>query len=61
MTSRPFEPNPRLDRIGDEEIAAADPGPGAPPSAPGFGPEAEEPDRPEADRAADEEDPPGRR
>ncbi|PWW23562.1 hypothetical protein JD79_02737 [Geodermatophilus normandii] len=31
----------------DDEIAAADPGAGAPPPAAGFGVEGEEPDRPE--------------
>ncbi|MEY9215440.1 hypothetical protein NI17_014885 [Thermobifida halotolerans] len=59
MTSRPFEPNPQLDR---EEIAAADPGPGAPPQAPGFGVENEEPDRPETEEETEAgEDPPANR
>ncbi|MFD4191542.1 hypothetical protein [Amycolatopsis thermoflava] len=35
MTTSPFEPDPYL---GEERIAAADPGPGAPEPAPGFGP-----------------------
>ncbi|HLU97579.1 MAG TPA: hypothetical protein VKZ89_12120 [Thermobifida alba] len=47
MTSRPFEPDPGLDRLAEGEVAAADPGPGAPPQAPGFGVESEEPDREE--------------
>ncbi|GAA3992523.1 hypothetical protein FOF52_12230 [Thermobifida alba] len=47
MTSRPFDPDPGLDRLGAGEIAAADPGPGAPPQAPGCGVESEEPDRAE--------------
>ncbi|MFD4255254.1 hypothetical protein ACFWQL_36470 [Amycolatopsis thermoflava] len=42
MTTSPFEPDPYL---GEERIAAADPGPGAPEPAPGFGP-----------RGGDEED-----
>lgn len=41
MTTAPFEPNPEE---GDEEIAAADAGRGAPPPAPGFGVEGEKPD-----------------
>ena len=40
----PMEPN--LGR-GDDGIPAADPGPGAPPTADGFGIGGEEPDRPE--------------
>ena len=35
MTTSPFEPGPLL---GEERIAAADPGPGAPDTADGFGP-----------------------
>ncbi|GAA5171345.1 MULTISPECIES: hypothetical protein [Amycolatopsis] len=35
MTTSPFEPDPHL---GEQRIAAADPGPGAPEPAPGFGP-----------------------
>lgn len=35
MTTSPFEPDPYL---GEERIAAADAGPGAPEPAPGFGP-----------------------
>jgi hypothetical protein len=42
--STPMEPN--LGR-GDDGIPAADPGPGAPPPAEGFGIEGEDPDRPE--------------
>ncbi|RZU32412.1 hypothetical protein [Blastococcus saxobsidens] len=47
--SSPFEPH-----LGqqDEEIPAADPGAGAPPPAPGFGPGGEEPDRAEDTGAA---------
>jgi hypothetical protein len=40
--SEPFEPNLRPDA--EDGIPAADPGPGAPPTAPGFGIEGEEPD-----------------
>ncbi|AEG43863.1 hypothetical protein [Isoptericola variabilis] len=39
--SEPFEPDPHDT---EERIAAADPGPGGPKPAPGFGPEGEEPD-----------------
>ncbi|MFD5247728.1 hypothetical protein ACFWIW_24545 [Amycolatopsis sp. NPDC058340] len=42
MTTSPFEPDPR---IGEERIAAADAGQGAPGPAEGFGPEAAEPDK----------------
>jgi hypothetical protein len=38
MTTTPFEPHQER----DEEVAAADPGRGAPPPAPGLGPENEE-------------------
>ena len=41
MTTAPFEPDPEF---GKPRIAAADPGRGAPETAPGFGVEAEEPD-----------------
>ncbi|MEU4444433.1 hypothetical protein AB0K14_11670 [Actinosynnema sp. NPDC050801] len=41
MTTAPFEPDPEFGR---PRIAAADPGPGAPEQAPGYGVEAEEPD-----------------
>ncbi|MDK3256531.1 hypothetical protein [Blastococcus capsensis] len=41
--SSPFEPH--LGRP-DDGIPAADPGPGAPPPAEGYGPAGEEPDRP---------------
>lgn len=40
--SEPFEPNPHDD---EERIAAADPGPGGPEPAPGFGIGGEDPDR----------------
>ncbi|GAA3742368.1 hypothetical protein HDA32_003294 [Spinactinospora alkalitolerans] len=54
MTSAPFEPEPDLGR---DEIAAADPGPGAPPQAPGFGVEAEDPDQAEQPQDPEDEDP----
>ncbi|MEU5260678.1 hypothetical protein [Amycolatopsis sp. NPDC021455] len=41
MTTSPFEPNPHA---GEERIAAADPGPGAPEPAEGYGPGENEPD-----------------
>ncbi|WP_177328924.1 hypothetical protein [Amycolatopsis australiensis] len=41
MTTSPFEPDPH---VGEQEIAAADPGPGAPETADGFGPGATGPD-----------------
>ncbi len=41
MTTAPFEPDPQ---IGRDEIAAADPGAGAPEPAPGFGVTGEEPE-----------------
>lgn len=40
MTTTPFEPH----EDPDDEVAAADPGRGAPKQAPGFGVEDEEPD-----------------
>lgn len=47
-TMEPFVP-----RHGDDDgIAAAEPGVGAPPQAPGFGHEAEEPDRTDAEEHA---------
>ncbi|MDQ0380645.1 hypothetical protein [Amycolatopsis thermophila] len=52
MTTSPFEPDPHL---GEERIAAADAGRGAPEPAPGFGPRgAGEEDEHRAD-AADQE------
>ncbi|WP_448638714.1 hypothetical protein [Geodermatophilus sp. URMC 63] len=48
----PYRPHP------DDEIAAADPGAGAPPPAEGFGVAGEEPDRPD-EVAADPEEPGG--
>jgi hypothetical protein len=52
--SVPFEPNlgPR-----DDGIPAADPGAGAPEPAPGYGPEAEEPDLPEEPDRPEQPDP----
>jgi len=47
--SEPFEPN--LRPASEDGIPAADPGPGAPPTAPGFGVEGEEPDAVEPDDA----------
>ncbi len=41
MTTSPFEPDPYL---GEERIAAADPGQGAPETAQGFGPGGDGPD-----------------
>jgi hypothetical protein len=41
MTTSPFEPDPHT---GEQRIAAADPGQGAPEPAEGFGPGANEPD-----------------
>jgi len=41
MTTAPFEPDPH---IGEQQIAAADAGRGAPQPAPGFGLQGEEPD-----------------
>jgi hypothetical protein len=41
MMTSPFEPDPHA---GEERIAAADPGRGAPEPADGFGPDADEPD-----------------
>lgn len=49
--SEPFQPNP-LDS--DERIAAADPGPGGPEPAPGFGIGGEEPDDTEAGNATED-------
>lgn len=46
MTTSPFEPDPHL---GEERIAAADPGQGAPNTADGFGP-------PGSDDSAGEDD-----
>ncbi|GGP42991.1 hypothetical protein [Saccharothrix coeruleofusca] len=46
MTTAPFEPDPRFR---EDRIAAADPGPGGPEPAEGFGVEAEEPDLVEDD------------
>jgi len=48
--SEPFEPNLRPDA--EDGIPAADPGPGAPPTAPGFGIEGEEPDTAQDEGAA---------
>jgi hypothetical protein len=59
--SMPFEAAPGAR---DDGIPAADPGPGAPPTAPGYGPEGEEPDQVPADaggqHAAPPDDPPFR-
>jgi hypothetical protein len=44
----------------DEEIPAADPGPGAPPPADGFGTAGEEPDRHAGQHADPPDDPPDR-
>lgn len=57
MTTAPFEPDPAE----QDEIAAADPGRGAPDPAPGFGPTAIDPDQAEdtrriADAAERDED-----
>jgi hypothetical protein len=52
--SEPFEPNLRPDA--EDGIPAADPGPGAPPTAPGFGIEGEEPDTAQDDAAPGDED-----
>ncbi|WP_170037039.1 hypothetical protein [Georgenia soli] len=52
--SEPFEPNLRPDA--EDGIPAADPGPGAPPTAPGFGIEGEEPDTARGDGAPGDED-----
>jgi hypothetical protein len=52
MTTTPFEPHGER----DEQIAAADPGRGAPEQAPGFGVENEEPDE-VPDRAQQEGEP----
>jgi hypothetical protein len=53
--SEPLEPN--LRPASEDGIPAADPGPGAPPTAPGFGVEGEEPDAVEpADADADAAD-----
>lgn len=49
MTTAPFEPDPGQ----EEEIAAADPGRGAPEVAPGFGPTAIDPDQVDAPQAED--------
>jgi hypothetical protein len=51
MTTAPFEPSPEFPR---DQIAAADPGAGAPEQAPGFGVESEEPDRTGGDADPDE-------
>jgi len=51
--SEPFEPNLRPDA--EDGIPAADPGPGAPPTAPGFGIEGEEPDITQDDGAPGDE------
>jgi hypothetical protein len=40
-TAEPFKP---IKHVGDDRPAAADPGPGAPPPAKGYGPLAEDPD-----------------
>jgi hypothetical protein len=57
MTTSPFEPDPHL---GEVRIAAADAGQGAPEPAEGFGPQANEPDRPEpADNEEVDPDPAG--
>jgi hypothetical protein len=48
MTTSPFEPDPHL---GEQRIAAADPGRGAPEPAEGFGPGADDPDIRPADLA----------
>lgn len=50
MTTEPLEPN--LGQT-DEDIPAADPGPGAPPTSPGTGPEPDPVDRPDPHRATD--------
>ncbi|WP_198285973.1 hypothetical protein [Saccharomonospora marina] len=52
MTTAPFEPNPQP----EEEIAAADPGRGAPRPAPGFGPTNVEPDQSAEPDTGDEAD-----
>ncbi|WP_052436354.1 hypothetical protein [Georgenia sp. SUBG003] len=54
--SEPFEPNLRPDA--EDGIPAADPGPGAPPTAPGFGIEGEEPDTTQDGAAGGDDDGP---
>jgi hypothetical protein len=51
----PFEAAPGAR---EEGIPASDPGAGAPPPAPGYGPEGEEPDRAEADAGGQHPDAP---
>lgn len=57
MTTTPFEPHEER----DEEVAAADPGRGAPEPAPGFGVSGEGPDETPEQAAEESEavDPPG--
>ncbi|WP_170191740.1 hypothetical protein [Saccharothrix syringae] len=53
MTTTPFEPHPEF---GKPRIAAADPGPGAPEQAEGFGVQAEDSDHEHDVRPADDGD-----
>jgi hypothetical protein len=51
-TVEPFVPHPDDPDDDRGDVAAADPGAGAPPSAPGFGVEGEEPDQVDAEPSA---------